>query len=529
MYAVADLPTMQWLEINEGTLQTDSDYLFDPAGFYQTVVNHDGSYGKLSVLGTSVLAGELTVLRSNGAYLNGTVYDLVEADGTSPTPGITPLTAEFTAVNLPAPTTLLSFQLNQLPDILEVEVNAESFTTVASNRVEYAIAQYLDRIMPGATGDLSNVLGEFQLLPPSEFGTAFAGLSPALHDMASRTANDVTRLYTKTMLKRAHSLQATGVAENAVPQLFGIFGSRNAFLAYNGSNESIYGMFGKKRQTSGKVSHGIWLDAFGQWGEQDASDGFSGYDFNTRGASLGLDGIFSGRYIAGINLGYAAADLDSDDGQGKSDINSLYASLYGSYFTERMYIDAVLSYGRQDIESERQIRIGSIERVASSDHKADAYSAFIEGGYNVKLDQWALQPFGNLQYLYLNEDSFRENGADSLDQLVDARRTTSLQSNLGLRLARFIGLNEWTLIPEISLAWLHDYDIDDRSIVTSYAGSPDISFSIDGQNVDRNKAVVGAGLMWRNSRGISSSLIYHCKSGSDYVAHDVMGELRVEF
>jgi len=519
-YRVPNLPTMQWLEVTEGTLQTDSDYNFASDGMFQTTVYSDGTHGKLYVIGSSVLDGGLTVLRGQGAYVS-TTYDIVEATGAD-------ITGAFSSIVLPEPTTLLSFDVNQQLAIVEVEANAESFTTVASNRVEQAIANYLDRIIPTATGDLSNIIGEFQLLSPSEFGAAFASLSPGMYDNSTRTTYDGTRHYTTTLLKRIHSVQLKSATTSAMPRINGTSGEEERLLAYNGSYASIGQLYAPVQQKQPK-KYGIWLDGFCQRGDQNEDNGFAGYDYDVHGVTLGIDRMFRDRYIAGISIGYSDADIDVDRNQGGGDIDTVYGSLYGSYYTKRGYIDAVLSYGTQDYFNKRRVVIGPIEREALSDHDGDLFSAFAEGGYNIDVNTWALQPFASLHYLNLDEDGFTEREAGSANLIIDDRQTESLVSEFGLRVARLYEVNCGTLIPEVSVAWNYDFDIDDRTITTAFEGAPNNSFSIEGQGAENNGLTIGTGITLMNKRGLTTSVKYNGEFREGYRAHGVIGELRYEF
>jgi len=56
-FTVANLPTMQRIEIRQGTLQVNNNYQFSNDGLFQTIVNGNGSFGQLKVNGTTQLAG----------------------------------------------------------------------------------------------------------------------------------------------------------------------------------------------------------------------------------------------------------------------------------------------------------------------------------------------------------------------------------------------------------------------------------------------------------------------------------------
>jgi outer membrane autotransporter protein len=397
---------------------------------------------------------------------------------------------------------------------------------VASSRVGRTVAQYLDRITPSATGDLGEVIGTFQLLDESEFGEAFASLSPGLYDNSTRTMYDATRRYTTTLLKRIHSVQL--MSAQAVSQNKTISGVEENLLAYNGSAASIGRLYAPAQQKLPK-KYGLWIDGFGQWGDRDEDDGFTGYDYTVHGVTLGIDRMIRDRYIAGISIGYSDTDVDVDRDEGDGDIDTLYGSLYGSYYTGKGYIDAALSYGNQDYYNKRRVVIGPIEREARSDHDGDMFSAFAEGGYTIDVNAWALQPFASLHYLNLDEEGFAEKGADSVNLIISARETESLVSELGLRFTRLYEVEKGTLIPEVSLAWSYDFDIDDRMITTALAGAPDSAFSIKGQHVEKQGLTIGAGITFLNKGGFTTSVKYNGEFRDSYGAHGIIGELRYEF
>jgi uncharacterized protein YhjY with autotransporter beta-barrel domain len=521
-----DVPKMESIErfeVNEGMLVIKGDLDFDPDnGELLTQVNGDKSCGMMDIEGNATLGGTLRVVKGPGAFVNGTTYNVMSAHGLN--------ASSFSNEILPKPTPLLSFQVNGVSadgnEIYQVEALAPSFTTVATNRVERAIGKYLDKITPTATGDLSNVIGEFQSLSSSEFRAAFAGLSPGQYDSSTRTTIDVTQQYTQTLLKRIHSLRLTGETASPIPSLRLISGEETTLLAYSGSDQSINQSVRQGGQTQDKAKYGVWLNAFSQSGDQDKSDGFTGYEYDLYGGTIGFDRIFRNRYILGIGIGYSKTDIDLDGEQGDGEIESVYGSVYGSYYTEKGYIDAALSYGEQDYKNRRR---AFLDRTAKSDHNGNAFSAFAEGGYNVDLYKWILQPFASLQYIYLDEEGFKEKGAGSINQIVGDRKTESLVSELGLRLAHVYQQGTASVIPEVSAAWNYDFDIDDRVIRTAFAGSPNESFSIRGQDVEKHGATVGIGLTLMNNSGFSTTLKYNGEFRENYQANGVMGELRYEF
>jgi uncharacterized protein with beta-barrel porin domain len=366
----------------------------------------------------------------------------------------------------------------------------------------------------------------FRMPDMQSLGSAYDQMSPDSYDIYTKITSVITQQYTQTMLKRIHSIRSPLRLAGSPPE----HADRDQILlAYNGSDASIGRLMGTGELTPGKATYGIWLDGFGKWGDQDETDGFNGYQYNVSGATLGLDRTFGTRFLAGIGIGYAHTNIGLDGAQGKGDIDTIFGALYGSYFTRRMYVDAALSYGRQLYDNERNIVIGPLQNTASSDHSGDTFSAFAEGGYNVDIKNWIIQPFVSLHYIYLNEESFRESGAGGGSVRVGSRQTNSLVSGLGARITRVFRIKNSNLIPEISATWNYDFGIDDRIITASFAGAPGTSFSVRGQEVEPHGAIVGAGLTFISKGGLSASLKYSGEFRENYQAHGILGELRYEF
>ncbi|MEJ2182617.1 MAG: autotransporter outer membrane beta-barrel domain-containing protein [Nitrospirota bacterium] len=513
------MPVVEQLEIEEGILEVTDDYSPQDGLTIITQVEGDGKCGMLKVDGVASLDGTLEVRRGPGAYVDGTTFNVLSADA------ITGSLEE----RVPAATPLLSFELNREPDNIEVEVSTERFITVATNPVERAIAEHLDEILPSVAGDLSVAIGEFQALPkPEQYRAAFLSLSPGSYDGLTRTTYGVARQHAGSLINRMQSVRMASAASSYASRTKPALGRELLLVAFNGSDFS-FGHLADGQYEKEKADYGLWSRGFGQWGEQDGEAGFSGFDFSVAGLTLGLDHAFGDRFIAGVSLAASFADIDLHNDMGRGDIDSIFGSIYGTYFSKKGYIEGVLSYGGQDYSNSRDIVIGPLASTASSKHDGDVFSAFGGGGYNFILDSMVLQPFASLQYVLIDEDAFLETGAGALNLSVGARKTDSLVSSVGLRAARVFSTDGGSLLPEISAAWNYDFDIDERVITASLEGSPDAAFSIAGQKVERNGATLGTGITFMNRDGFSTRLKYSAEIRENYEAHGVMGELRYEF
>jgi outer membrane autotransporter protein len=244
---------------------------------------------------------------------------------------------------------------------------------------------------------------------------------------------------------------------------------------------------------------------------------------------VGYDYTFGDHLTAGLSVGYANTEVDLAANQGEGRIQGLFPALYASYFTETAYVDGVLSYGHNWYKNQRYLVIGGLERTASSEHEGNAVALYLGGGYAYPLGAWAVGPVGGLQYVYLAEQGFQETGADSLNLTVASRDTHSLVSELGVRVSGMVSTPAGTLVPDLSLLWRYDFDVDDRMLTTTYAGAPGAAFSIAGQPTSRNGLVVRPGLTFVHPAGVSTTLRYTGQFQNDFQSHAVLGEVRAQF
>lgn len=520
VYRVSSLPSMQTLAIEEGTLWTDSDYQFATSGLLQTQVNADGSHGKLYVEGVTSIAGDLLVSRDGaGPFIDGREYNIIE--------GTNGVVGSFSEITLPDATLLLTFSLEQKPNLVGVVAEVESYTSVASNPVEMTLARQMDRWTYTATGELQQALGEFQSLAPEEYHEAFLGFSPGQYGSMTQATLTATEQFSQTLLQRIHSVRLLGETTSQGGQVYFSSGDEPILLALNGPVESIAQLYRPIENPA--TRYGMWLKSYGQWNRQDDDGGFVGYDHNVYGAAVGFDSLLSDNSLFGFSLGYSGTDIDLSQNQGDGDIDTMTAALYGSFFSQKGYLDGVLAYGQLDYQNQRNIRVGTIQQIAQAEHDGHVFSAFVEGGYNVNFNPWILQPFANLAYVYLNEDRFVEEGAGTLSQVIESRSTDSLVVEAGLRASSLVELESGMFIPEISMAWRYNLDIDDRKIESSFVGQPNTAFTIEGNDIENSSAVLGVGITMLGLHGFNPSLKYNGQFSDGYDAHSVVGELRWEF
>ncbi len=509
--------------MDQGTLQLGVGVAVPASGSFRAEI-YNGGFGQFLVEGTADLDGEATAIARPRVYVDGDVFPLLSAQA---------MQGQFASVILPPDSALVSFDSRYRfgilgRDLFEVVVGVEPFDTVATNRLQRAVARYLDQVAPGASGDLAEVLGTFQLLPAgADFDTAFTSLSPDQYDGSTLTGIDTQRQYQRGLQRRMDTARARrqlGVKSTALASLQ---------LAMAGSSASLLTLAGALQPVSlpgEDARYTVWLDGLGQFGDQDRGNGFSGFDYSMGGGSVGIDGGFGEQFIAGLNAGYAHTDVDFDGGRGNAEIGAIGGSLYGTWFSDeaRGYVEGVLSYARQSYDNQRHVVVGDLSRVVKSKHDANVFGAQLGGGYRFDLRGFGLRPFASISYVLLDEEGFTETGAGDVNLVVDGRTTHSLVSELGVRAARAFKPELGTFVPYLSGAWKYDFGIDDRTILSGFSGAPGSVFPLDGQDIDQNAALAGAGVLFLRDRW-SASVEYLGEFRGDYTAHGIFARVGFSF
>lgn len=513
---VTQLAPMQRLEVQAGTLSVESGYRFRGDGLFLATVEGDGKQGGLHVRGEARLGGSLRVHRAAGPYLNGTTYDVLRADG-----GIAPGTA-FDQIELPAATRLVAFSTEQSAHSLQVRADVRSYSSVATNRASQAVARQLDRVLPGARGDLRQALGDVQAMTnDAQIGRALSSLSPLAHDQGAVAGLAGAQQFARTIDQRMGALRTAvlvGAGDSTQPVRLALAG---------GSASGMRGMLEPVAVARARP-YGLWMQAFAQRGEQDSTSEITGYGFDLAGMAIGLDHRFADTFSAGVSLGRVHSNVTSDVPTDASDIDSYLLALYGNYTRGQAYLNGTLSAGNTRYDSRRAIVIGSSTTPISSRHDANGIALGVGGGALLRAGDGWIDPFLNFRYTQLKEDAFTESGS-GVGLAVEARTTEAFVSELGVRWTQaYPARNNALWAPELGVSWLHDFS-GKRVISAAYLDAPDAAFAIEGQPVPRDAALLRVGVTYRAGNGFTSFLRYTAELRSGYVAQGVIGEIRYEF
>lgn len=334
----------------------------------------------------------------------------------------------------------------------------------------------------GRLVDSNNPAGNYQQLAPVEI--------PAMGVLANLIYSDQFR----RLRQRLHENRNNGKTQTA-----GLSPVQSAALGLSGLRAGSAGE-GETNPLAGRVSGFVNGDF--TFGDRDSTDREQGYDFDSQGFTAGADYRFSPQGVVGMSVGFNRSDADFSSNQGELESDALTVALFGNYYlTDRIYLDAIVGYGKLEFDSERRVMLSEIgaTQVARGDTDGDQLSAGLTLGMDGQIGATAYTTYLRMDWSETDIDSFRESGQTGPGAgfvlNVDDQDVDTLSSALGISASQAIGMNWGVLVPQMLVEWVHEYEDDARTIGASFVGDPaNNRFGISTEAPDSDFFNVGLGV-----------------------------------
>lgn len=213
---------------------------------------------------------------------------------------------------------------------------------------------------------------------------------------------------------------------------------------------------------------------------------------------MGVDYAVSREFAVGIFAGYTNGRTKFDD-SGRTEVQSRNLGVYlagaRTSYIGSFYYSALAAFGAEEYDFTRKITIGSLD--AKSKASPDGWQGIvaIEGGYEWKLDKFSMGPNLMLRYVSNNVDGYTESSsAEWARQKTDDVSYDSLQGSFGFRIAYRADFETVSLLPELRIAWNHEFIGTDESFDTKLAMPGAETYSSKINSTGDDFATVGAGL-----------------------------------
>jgi len=487
-----------------GTMIVAGDYVQAPGSTLEIEINSAGQSDRLDVAGQAQLSGgTVSVLAESGSYHAGQTFTFLTAGTVS---------GKFDAVtdNL----LLFDVSLVYFDDYVQLLLSGgRRYIDIAQTFNQCGVAGYLDDHKGGASGDFADVLTQLDALTDPQARAAFDAMSGELFGSLSTVALENTERFQRII---AHRMRTQ---------------SMNQSMDYANAESRLQRSIAYvSRQTSGWQSlsdWNPWVEGYGV-GASLAGDGnASGLGYSTGGAVLGLESALDDSTRFGLVGGYSKTHVSLNDRADWAVISSGQVGVYGIRQDELRYLSGIAAYGYNGYDTERRIAFGDLSRRANANYGGNNFSFHLETGRNLhgSLAHW--QPFAALEYLQVHQNDFIETGADSINNSIRGINAAAFRSLLGARALHHYRTQTGRMISlECLAAWRHEFLDDLRIIDAMFPGQPGGAFTVAGVNVDRDAAILGAGLsfaVWSQCKLYAN---YDLLLSRNYAAHAGAGGLQ---
>jgi outer membrane autotransporter protein len=461
--------------------------------------------------------------------------------------------------------TILNVKIVYEPDAVIAAVEQGSFEDFARNagltRNEVAVAEALD----SAAGDSHarklfafldgrnrrDLAGDFDRIAPEELTSIF-GISAALANVQSlnlqRRDEDI-RSGASGFSAASLSLNGNGPSYSGGFGLAGAIGPMGPIGPMSSSDD------GKEvKETKTVIPEesrwGVFLSGTGEWVSVGNTDNARGYDLNSGGFTLGLDYKVTPNLAVGIMAGYNGTTADLID-RGRVWVNGGKLGLYATCFQndqpaalptmskdsskeapapapsigKGFYADAAVFGGYNSYETRRT----ALEGEARGDTDGGEVNVLFGTGYDFKKGGLTFGPTASFNYSYVGTSGFTEHG--SLAPLdIHGGKGESLRSALGFKASYDWKLGGLVIKPELRAAWQHEYGDAAYALDSSFANGAGNSFLVNGPQLGRDSALLGAGFAIQCSERCATYFYYDGELGrTNYQSTSVTGGLRLTF
>jgi uncharacterized protein with beta-barrel porin domain len=218
-------------------------------------------------------------------------------------------------------------------------------------------------------------------------------------------------------------------------------------------------------------TNSMFLQAYGSIVAQDdkivGSGHQAGYDADTAGFAIGVDGISEGGLVLGLSLAIGQTDLNGKGtGKAKNDIDNYSASFYMDKATENGYLEGSVTYGLNNNSASRIINTAGLDRTLKADYDTQQLSVKVGGGVPYEANNGTLvTPFASVTGTIIENDAYTETSDTANDNLrlrVSQDPVNSILGTIGIK-ASYESANGG--VPMASIAFNNEFG--DNQIVSS--------------------------------------------------------------
>ncbi|MCG8672691.1 MAG: autotransporter outer membrane beta-barrel domain-containing protein [Pseudomonadales bacterium] len=379
-------------------------------------------------------------------------------------------------------------------------INGSNIETVENAITDFCNNNQLSSSVQAACQEFNELTGEERI-------NALSTISPEEVVAEFTTTVNMTKDQTGNLSNRLNALRggATGVSI--------------AGLNYFQGDQVLYGswLHEMANQIGGNASAdesfsplGIFINGSITSGDKDNTDLEQGYDLDADSITIGVDYRFNDNLVAGIAYGISSSEIEFSDSDNKMDNEIDNLLFYGSWYKEAFYIDAMIGYASGDIETDRDIVLGSNTYTAEGETESSQLFFSVTGNYDFYKDAWTYGPYASLDYIDGEIEGYEEIGNSGFEVGFNDQDIESQVLTFGGRV-QYAWSQPWgIIIPHGRVEWKNELSDDRDAIIGRFVldTSDDAEFSIEADDLDSSWFQVAVGISATFQRGLSAYIDY---------------------
>ena len=277
-----------------------------------------------------------------------------------------------------------------------------------------------------------------------------------------------------------------------------------------------YAAMSRKAPVAGTFAQrwSVWAAGYGgsQVTDGNAAQGTGSTSSRIVGTVVGADYRFSPDTVAGFALGGGGTNFAVANGLGGGRSDLFQAGAFVKHTAGPAYIMAALSYGWQDVTTNRTLAIAGVDQLRA-EFNANTWSGRVEGGYRFVAPTFGgigLTPYAAGQVTTFMLPAYAESvvgGSNTFALSYTAKDVTATRSELGLRTDKSFSMDNRILTLRGRAAWAHDFNTGPqrRGDVPDLAGRG--SFTVNGATPAADAALTTASveMKWLNGWSVAGT------------------------
>jgi autotransporter-associated beta strand protein len=284
----------------------------------------------------------------------------------------------------------------------------------------------------------------------------------------------------------------------------------------------------------------LWAAPFIEHVHQRGKGELKGYKEHFAGFTTALDYQPHKHWALTGGFSYAKSHLGVVHGKASGEFKTYAGTLGAIWAGPHLFIDALASYLFSDIQAKRKMSFSapgtdSLNLKAHHSQNSNQAMGHLGTGYNFKIKQnqktsWDIYPFVDVDYIYVHQQGYKEQGAKGLDLKVKEKDYDLLRPEGGIGFAYAQCFKRVDLTLDVSASYIREQRFLGRATKAQFRDST-CQFSVNGLKPKNNlfSPTVRFTLDAQRSVGFILAVEYHGEYGSHFVENAGEVELKASF